>query len=97
MFKLNHEMTWPINFKLLLLTLHKSPRLALRLWVQAIGGSTSRSGAFQKEEMPGKGFPPALRARARKGLKEAARHRCRERTVHEGKACFLHQKAVLQA
>lgn len=96
-FKLNPEMTWPINFKLLSLTLHRSPRLALRLWVQAIGGCTSRSGAFQKEKMPGKGFPPALRARAREVLKAAARQRCRERTVHEGKVCFLHQKAVLQA
>lgn len=29
-FKLNHEMAWPINFKLLPLTLLTSPRLAPR-------------------------------------------------------------------
>lgn len=38
MFKLNHEMAWPINFKLLPLTLLTSPRLAPR----SIGASHRR-------------------------------------------------------
>lgn len=95
---LSHGVAWPINFKLLLLTLHASPRLALTSAdKQALGGFTSRSGAFQKGKMPSKHFPPALGAGAGKGLGEEARHNCKERTVREGKACFLHQKTVLQA
>lgn len=92
MCKVNHEMTWPINFRLLPLTLLTSPRPA-----HGSVGATHRRLPVKvrrkKNAWEGLSTCPGGRRR----LRGEARQRRRERTVHEGKAGFLHQKAVLQA
>ena len=93
----NYEMTWPTNFKLLPLKLLTSPRLTLG----SMGANHRRLCVKVWSISEGKsvweGLPTCLGGKSRKELREEARHRCQEKTAHEGKAGFLHQKAVLQA
>lgn len=71
-FKLNHEMTWPINFKLLPLALLTSPRLALR----SVGASHRKLHVKVWSISEGK--------HAREGLSTCSEGKSRKRSKRRG-------------